>query len=1033
MLYGRSSGLTQPGGSVRIEAASAFFSHYPIPELVATEHWVSIVEDQMGFHWMLGTPAGPMRFDGETFRPTLNDRPLQGVIGQQVFSDRIGRLFFLGRGSLACYDPVADSIHSYRVDPLTTYSAAYMDRSDRLWVLGNNASTAGSKLYWLDRAIDSLVAYDYRGKQAQRDGAASSVSLDHPGFSNLAGSDALAGCIWQVYRMGDHETGLLRFDPLRDVWTAYPLSAAFSTNFSDAICLFADTVSNRLWLSGWRTGLWAFDPQARSWHCPVPHQTILDIAASPQGDLWLAAYENGLMRYAPQTGRAFQYASLDNKSTFRGKVLSVSTDQDGRCWVGTSEGLYCLDPYLQHFVATSPLPPEGLVAALGTDPAAHVVFALSTQERLTQDYRVLVDRWEPGSGQTVSRVYEPWPLEYGELPNFIQRDARGRYWAGHQLYLDTASLALRLVPEAAALPAQRPVSAWMALPTAKGDIWFANRWGGLVHVTDSGMHHFCPFGTPPGEYMPEIRDILPASQGKMWLATSQCLALYDSQNGALQRFHYPGDNLRSPTRITDLAFDSSGRLWVASAQGLASFDTATFVFQVFPAPPYSIHRMVITADAAIWAKSTEGLVRYLPQQNRSRLYTAEDGLRVDLYERIALSPDGGIMLGNRHYWRSETIHDNQRPPTLRFTDFSVLGQPRSLPTGSAPQVALAYDEHSFSISFAASNITRPSLNHYRWQLEGFDDEWIEGGPKCRASYSRLPPGDYVFQVVAANNDGYPSAHALRMKVNIAQAWWRRADVRIAGAAIVLLFITWLIRTYIARIRAEAQLRQRDSEHARQQAELKQRLAEMEMIALRAQMNPHFLFNVLMSVNRLLLENQSEQAATYLNKFARLIRFFLEHSQLEKTSLADDIHALRLYLELEALRFKDKIRWEIVVDPALNPEHIPVIPMFIQPYVENAIWHGLMQKIGGGRVRISFSLLRPDLLCVEVEDDGVGRAKAAEMASRSALRQKSFGLQLARDRLELLSTHHQKASIDLIDRHDAQGEPCGTRVVLHIPI
>jgi LytS/YehU family sensor histidine kinase len=217
------------------------------------------------------------------------------------------------------------------------------------------------------------------------------------------------------------------------------------------------------------------------------------------------------------------------------------------------------------------------------------------------------------------------------------------------------------------------------------------------------------------------------------------------------------------------------------------------------------------------------------------------------------------------------------------------------------------------------------------------------------------------------------------------------------------------------------------------ASYQSRTAELEMQALRAQMNPHFIFNCLNSINRFILKNESEAASDYLTKFSKLIRLILQNSQSHSVSLEQELEALRLYMDMEMLRFEGKFDYQISLDPDLEIEDLEVPPLVIQPYVENAIWHGLMHKQDKGYLEIGLGRENGTLYC-QITDDGVGRKRAAELKSKSASKNKSLGMQITAHRLELINALSDKATtVEVIDLVNSSGEACGTRVVLKIPV
>jgi LytS/YehU family sensor histidine kinase len=254
----------------------------------------------------------------------------------------------------------------------------------------------------------------------------------------------------------------------------------------------------------------------------------------------------------------------------------------------------------------------------------------------------------------------------------------------------------------------------------------------------------------------------------------------------------------------------------------------------------------------------------------------------------------------------------------------------------------------------------------------------------------------------------------------------------------------LREVYARQLQAELEARTRQVERQSQllekqhihQLELgfEQQLAGVQMSALRAQMNPHFIFNCLNSIQLYTSSNNAAKASSYLNRFSQLIRLVLENSRSERVTLSNELEALRLYLEMEAMRFKDKLRFTIDVTADLDPELIEIPPLLLQPYVENAIWHGLMHKPEGGMVGVKVETPEEDCLRITITDDGVGRAAAAQLKSKSATRHKSFGMKLTGERISLINRLYDTTTrVQVHDLTDAEGNPAGTEVVLEIPI
>ena len=245
----------------------------------------------------------------------------------------------------------------------------------------------------------------------------------------------------------------------------------------------------------------------------------------------------------------------------------------------------------------------------------------------------------------------------------------------------------------------------------------------------------------------------------------------------------------------------------------------------------------------------------------------------------------------------------------------------------------------------------------------------------------------------------------------------------AGSATVLSAVLLLIRFGGNQIRREEQLK----------LDFERRLSKVEMRALRSQMNPHFIFNCLNSIDYYILKNETEKASDYLNRFSRLIRLILQNSRKNQVNLKDELEALRLYVEMETLRFQGQFVYTIQIKNGLVPVDHEIPPMLLQPYVENAIWHGLLHSDKPGRLDIILAMQGHSLICV-IQDNGVGRQYVQELNASSKLKTRSMGTKITEDRLELFSKlYHNEASVQIIDLTEVDGTACGTRVELRIPV
>ena len=248
----------------------------------------------------------------------------------------------------------------------------------------------------------------------------------------------------------------------------------------------------------------------------------------------------------------------------------------------------------------------------------------------------------------------------------------------------------------------------------------------------------------------------------------------------------------------------------------------------------------------------------------------------------------------------------------------------------------------------------------------------------------------------------------------------------AGSLIALILLSTILFRNLSLKRKNENLR-----NEKKQASLQSQATELEMQALRAQMNPHFIFNSLNSINRFILQNNKIQASEYLTKFSKLIRLILQNSQAALIPLENELKSLELYLDLEAVRFNHHFDYKISVSKNLDITALNVPPLMIQPYAENAIWHGLMHKEEKGQLDIEVDL-EGDLLLIKIKDNGIGRTQASTLASKSATRNKSMGLKITADRLAMLQSDSNHSSITINDLVHANGSAAGTEVILKIP-
>ena len=314
---------------------------------------------------------------------------------------------------------------------------------------------------------------------------------------------------------------------------------------------------------------------------------------------------------------------------------------------------------------------------------------------------------------------------------------------------------------------------------------------------------------------------------------------------------------------------------------------------------------------------------------------------------------------------------------------------------------------------------------YAYKLERYNKDWTYvTASRHFADYTKVSPGTYIFRVTGSNNNNVWNEDGVTLTIIISPPWYQTWFFRI-GAALLLFFMIWIfIFLRVRHIRKKHKMEKKV-------LLIEKQLFDIQQKALRLQMNPHFIFNSLNSIQSYVLSNDVDLAVNYLGRFSQLMRLILSNSRESVVSLADELLAIQHYLEIEKLRFEEKFTYSVIVDPEIDDEFTGVPPMIIQPYIENAIIHGLNHKPTPGHLTISFKQKGSLLLC-SIEDNGVGRAKATDIKRRSGLNSKSRGMMITKERLEILSEKSdEKFSVKVIDLKDKSGVPAGTRVELLI--
>ncbi|MBX3163121.1 MAG: histidine kinase [Bacteroidetes bacterium] len=337
---------------------------------------------------------------------------------------------------------------------------------------------------------------------------------------------------------------------------------------------------------------------------------------------------------------------------------------------------------------------------------------------------------------------------------------------------------------------------------------------------------------------------------------------------------------------------------------------------------------------------------------------------------------------------------------------------------------LPSDFNTITFHYGGICLTNPDKVLYQKKLEGLDKDWSAGTSEDYIKYTNLAPGKYTFKVRSCNNEGVwntmTTTFSFQIKYPFYLTWWFIL-LSIIGI-LALIYLIFMLR--IINIKRKQQ----------QDFERKVEMSKTELKALRSQMNPHFIFNSLNSIQHYIFNAKSDEAIKYLNKFARLVRLILNNSNKPTVTIEEDLEALKLYLELEQMRFEEQFDYELIIDKTVDLDYDIMPPLLMQPYVENAIIHGLNTKPEKGKLTIHLTSENNFLICT-ITDNGIGRAKAAEIKRTMPYKKhQSMGMKITEERLKILNEiNNSQLSVTITDLKSSNDEALGTQVKLFVPL
>jgi two-component sensor histidine kinase len=451
----------------------------------------------------------------------------------------------------------------------------------------------------------------------------------------------------------------------------------------------------------------------------------------------------------------------------------------------------------------------------------------------------------------------------------------------------------------------------------------------------------------------------------------------------------------------------------------------------------NIASMHIDSNNALWIGTDFGINKIKPEGEIEIFKVKESLERSKCFMNAIAETENAVYIGTFDgviKVLKLTLSEEKFPPKTYIIGIDILNkdydlekvkmdtQLYNLPQG----LELPYNANYISFAYEALYFSNPEEIEYSFMLEGLDENFSSPVGERTFTYPNLEPGKYTFLIRARSAESKWVDTPESFTFIIHPPFWERWWFRISALILVFGLIGSFVNYRITSIRKEE----------KEKSELNRRIAEFRLTALRAQMNPHFIFNALYSIQHFITTNEKEAAINYLAKFASLIRLILENSGNSEISIEEEVKMLELYLDLERLRFDQKFDFSIDVDDFINRDDTSIPYLMIQPFVENAIIHGIRNKEGKGHINIRFDLEGKDenfIKCV-VEDDGIGREAAEKLKKPSPIKSQSLGLKVNRERLEILNPQKiRDTSVLIVDLKTDDNKPGGTRVEITIPV
>jgi ligand-binding sensor domain-containing protein len=1016
--------------------------HWSVDDGLPYDQTYCMLKDVNGFLW-IGTTEGLSRFDGSTFKNYFYDpKKKETIAGSKVLGlveDSIHNIWIGTDKGLSRYDIKADTFTNFSPTilnaTLTSFIIPFFNIKDELYC------------WETDSLITSYNIHSFRKKILLKLTAEDKVGYGDY-IKQYSFFDVRSNSVWILTSVG----GLLQI-PLLTKERKY-----YGCPWSESMCY--DQKRNSLWLNS-DGGLLEFTLADKQFHHVEALNKVeklkgyfrfVGIDLDAQGRIWFATYPKGIIIYDP-SNPSVKFPSAED--SLLQKIISyengcIYCDRDGITWTGfwLRKGIYqitSISPPVKRYLADSSKNPWRNIILncvnagngkiwMGTDEDGIIVFDVRNNSYQTLQLKNL---WSFETRPTVMPVYidtakqkailriqdkmyfmdipskKCIPITFKDRNNktinitkvfeskkfnntcIINAEYDGRSCFFH-MNIDSAianeilSFPKNIIDENYATNDDRYLFLKELVPKSNATYAFVNgKWNHTVNPLDSIDWRNIVYNNADKSY---------------WILAPAQLFHYDLNFHFIHE--YTPENGLPYNEIFILLPDDKGNIWFNTNRYIYRLDAKTHVITQLSEKDGYVHEDFRGGGYGI--------------KYNGNLYFPGHGSAQGL---VVITPDKYVSTPASVYFKS-----------INIKEYSL---PKSISINNTRQLNLKYFQNRIVIETGTIDYYSYKKGKIRYKLSERNENWQYAPSNYTIRYEELPPGNYTLLVQAGNAGNEFTGPVKSLRFYISKAWWNTWWLRIV-AAIFILGTFYAIVRYRTRQKFLLQLERSEkekqlAENAKQLAELQQQKTEIEMQALRAQMNPHFIFNSLNSINRFILKKQSSEATEYLTKFSKLIRMILNSSANASVSLAEDLEALQLYLELERLRCEQKFSFKIKYDPEIDAHFIQIPPMLLQPFVENAIWHGLMNKEGEGHLWINIDQEDSTLICT-ITDDGIGRKKAAELKSKSAYSYKSMGMRITADRIAMLQQQNQlKTSIQVTDLILPDGNAGGTEVLIKIPL